>query len=739
MKKISFLFIYILSIPLNAQNWINCTNGFHVNDMIQESNILWVGTTGGLVEKNLETGETQFFTRGDSPIPSNDVRSLAIDSENNLWLSTNQGTAIFDGENWTLFYDKSGLVKMDNDGRMMVAESDSIHWWTGQNFESIEFPFFNYYSLTDIETDPSDDAVWLTFYTFGQYALYRYKDQEFELFDYNNSPLPNGSPSFNPLKLDNENRLWVGNEAGLFRYENEEWFEFSNEVNGFPQGEISAIGTSSEGNVWAIIAFNTVGLNGYLVEIKSDDSFTIYDLPEAINMETRFGDIAVLDSPSPRIMIGTFHFGMWEYDLNSWNEVPTSQSAALSNNICQIFIDGSTIYFTSGRNFYYQGNIMFSINEGDWAFYSDYSVPFSIDEGHPVNIVEKGNNDTLWIHSNDTLFTFTNGLWDVPQQPDILNDVLEINSFIHYDLNGNRWLLEKWESYLFFESNQGWLVFDYEEHGAVSGIYEAYFTHPNTGDFWLASANGISRYDGENWTIIRPSELPGLDADWVYNMKVDDNGIVWANTVQGILRIENNIPEIFVTEIPGYSEYAFRNFALDAQNNLWVGLDNAVAKFNGINWEVFDITNSGVPNGLIREMDFDESGNLWMGSSSGGFAVYNENGLPDYFFEDFHVGINYPSELNKKTDFTISPNPVLKEETLRLKLSDNFLIDKSTSISMFNNLGQLLKSFPVVNRDVTIRIDMIGITCWYLLFASSKQFNICHTKDHCVLMSNGLF
>lgn len=702
MEKIFILILCFLIHSLNAQDWINCTNGFHVNDMVQDDDVLWVATTGGLVKRDLDTGDNLFFTRGDSPIPGNNVRSVAIDADSNLWLSTDRGSAIFDGNNWTTFYEKSGLVQLDNDGRMIIAETDSIHWWDGQDFESIEFPWLNYFLLTDIAVDPSDDAIWLTYYTFGVYAVYRYKDQQFELFNHENTPLPFESPAFNPLQIDNEGRLWVGNTEGLFRYDNEEWFDFSSEINGFPQGEITAIKTNSSENLWVIVSVNTVGINDYLVEIRNDDTFIIHDLPEEIIDETRIGAIGVLESSSPQVLIGTFHYGMWEYDLTSWSKIPTSQSAALSNNIYQIFIDGSTTYMTSGSNYYYDGNIMFTINQGDWTFYIDKDLPFSINEGHPVSIVEKGDNDTLWIHSGDTLLAFVDGVWALPEQPDILNDVLEINSFIHHAPNGNKWLLEKWQSYLFFESNQGWQVFDHTEHGAVSGIYTTYFTHPQTGDFWLASANGISIYDGQNWIIIKPSDLSGLGSDWVYNMEIDENGVIWANTREAILKIENNTPEIFVTEIPGYAEYAFRNFTFDAEYFLWVGLDHAIAKFDGTDWEVFDNTNSGVPNGQIREMEFDQEGNLWLGSSGGGFAVYNENGLPDYFFEDFHVATNDPVSSESASNFIISPNPGWKDTALNIRIPEEFDIDNSSTLSIYNNLGQLIEIFsPTRNMSVT--------------------------------------
>lgn len=319
------------------------------------------------------------------------------------------------------------------------------------------------------------------------------------------------------------------------------------------------------------------------------------------------------------------------------------------------------------------------------------------------------------MHTGDSLFAHLNNDWAPAELPDIVDDVEEINSFIHYEENGRRWLLERWQSLIFYESDSGWKTFEKEEHRAGSGTYDAYFNHPETGDFWLASANGISRYDGANWHIIKPKDL-GLGSNWVYGMEVDENGVVWANTYQAILRIENNVPTIFTTEIPGYENNSFGKLTFDKEGRLWVGMDNALALLDNGSWQVFDNTNSGVPNGRISEIEFDEVGNLWLGSRDGGFAVYNPNGLPDHFLDDFHF-VNTLDTLQNEpvSSYKLFPNPVSRNEELNVELLSSFWVSGNTTFTFYNSVGQVVQKGSINALQMAIPLQFVTVAGTYIL------------------------
>ncbi|MFK7809284.1 MAG: two-component regulator propeller domain-containing protein [Saprospiraceae bacterium] len=717
MKNLYLLLSLFYISNSYAQNWLNCTNGFHVNEGVESGETLWLATKGGLANLNTTTKELIIYNRGNSPLPSNDVRSIAIDTENRVWASTNRGVAIFDGDDWDIYYDKTGLVRLDENQQIVIADNDSLHTWNGQGFESQELQN-SWYELSDLEFNTENGDKWLSYYTFGAYSIYHYDDQGLTQYNNTNSPLPFDSPGRNPLLIDNQGRLWAGNDYSLFRYDGMEWEELSATIPNIPTGSFSALDIDDEGNVWAIVRSGTTH---FLVGIFEDDNFESYALPEDIYLYSSISYLHVSSSSDLQFYVGTPFDGLWHFDLSEWSYINTSLAEHISNRTYQIYLDNDTTYILGGRNINTEPLTMSSIHDGEWTIFNDDNEPLGfISEDFRGRIVER-YLDTLWVHTGDTLLAYANGNWSIPQLPDLEDDVLEINSFIYHAPNGNRWLLEKYQSYIFYENNQTWTTFEYAQHGAQSGIYEAYFTHPQTGDFWIASANGLSRFDGTNWTFINPENY-GMTSHWVYDLKIDENGLIWGLTRDAIFTIENNIPVIFATEIDNVENPIFRSLAFDAEGNLWVGINDAIARFDGTDWMLFDQVNSGVPNGLIDELAFDNSGNLWIGSSDGGFAIYNENGLPDFFTEDFHTAAINLQKQKEENNILVYPNPTSRNKYLNFEIDQRLKLDTTSSISIFNTTGELLLKINNVTTH-SISIPLNGIPYSGICFIKIKTAN----------------
>ena len=437
--------------------------------------------------------------------------------------------------------------------------------------------------------------------------------------------------------------------------------------------------------------------------------FLIYQM--TIETYAQLPFLKVSDVLNPIIYLGTSTDGLWAFDLNEWASVNTSLSDDVSNHTRQIFIDDETTYIIGGRSVNSEPISMSAISEENWIIFDESNLPTSITTDLPEKIVGK-YMDTLWVYTGDTLLAYSNGNWSLPQMPDLLPDVDEQNAFIYHEPNGGRWLLEKYQSYLFYQTGQEWLIFEHEEHGAASGIYESYFTHPQTGDFWLASANGISYFDGTNWAIIDPEDY-GAFSHWVYDMELDDSGVIWGVTRDVVFKIENYEFSIFATQFEGLPYSSFRSLTFDEQGKMWIGLDHAIAYLEGTAWVIYDNTNSGVPNGAIHELEFDHAGNLWLGSGNGGFAVFNENGLPDYLSQDIHTSI--PSEPKEDDSMHVYPNPISKNNTLNVEMNAPNFIPGQTYIMIYDMNGQLLWNEPVRALTTSIPMDIFEAKGAYIL------------------------
>lgn len=94
--------------PLQGGSWETIAHGNNVWALAKQGNTLWAGTWGGgIVRWNLTNPASptyQQYLYPQSPIPSNDIRSIAIDAAGNRWFATSRGlTRLGVDETWTTY------------------------------------------------------------------------------------------------------------------------------------------------------------------------------------------------------------------------------------------------------------------------------------------------------------------------------------------------------------------------------------------------------------------------------------------------------------------------------------------------------------------------------------------------------------------------------------------------------------------------------------------------------------
>ena len=708
-KLLPFCFIWVLGLyPVllqsqNAPQWLNCTSGLNVKAVLEtEDGILWTATSGGLIREELATGNRSFFNRGNSPIPSNDIRDIALDAEGNLWLSTNLGTAYLDGEEWVIFYEKSGLLANGPQNQIVLAELDSLHWWTGSGFNSIVIPTSHSVFQNNLAVNPVNGDVWLSLYTYGEYWVLHYNGQDWKLYHYQNSPLPWQSPTTNPLLVDRQGKVWIGTTEGLYLLDQNTWTYFDPSTTTFPAGEVTALGLDDQGAVWASIGANylTPAVEASIVKIEAVDRWSVIPLPVGIQGTTKLN--ALYPANSNRLYIGSVQDGLWRYRSQGWEKVETSVSPLTSNLIFQIFIDGRDSWIKTGIYHAYENKTLLRFNADGWHAFEHSELPFTVDGSSSDRILTKAPNGDLWFHADRQLFSYDGNQWSAVSLPDIHPEVEETNSYVHFTPSGHRWILDKWTSFIFRETDQGWITYPWSEHGAVSGSYEKIYTHPTSGDFWLTSRNGISRFDGQQWYVYRPKDM-GMQNNLVYDLVIDRQGVVWASCFKGLLRFDGQEFQLVTNENTPIPNLYTRGLVVDDQNRLWVGLMNALARFDGSDWEVFDNRNSGLPNGSIEELYFDKAGNLWIGSERGGLGLYHPNGLDLDLVDELHTGIKTPVE-KEGGKIKAYPVPLSNGQDLHLVLLKGFTRGEETSFHLYNSLGQLEWQMEKVLTETRLRI-----------------------------------
>jgi ligand-binding sensor domain-containing protein len=134
------------------------------------------------------------------------------------------------------------------------------------------------------------------------------------------------------------------------------------------------------------------------------------------------------------------------------------------------------------------------------------------------------------------------------------------------------------------------------------------------GNKWVGTQQGISRFDGKNWTAFTTANS-GLINNWINSIVIDANGNKWIGTWTGLSKFDGtNWTSYFVGN-------SIAHITLDAQDNLWFSqYDTAsrkhlgVVKFDGINSTNYSASNSGLPCNDITSIAIDALGNKWFGT-----------------------------------------------------------------------------------------------------------------------------
>ena len=95
-------------------------------------------------------------------------------------------------------------------------------------------------------------------------------------------------------------------------------------------------------------------------------------------------------------------------------------------------------------------------------------------------------------------------------------------------------------------THRAWTMEDGLPQNSTFGI-----TQTRDGYLWLATLQGLVRFDGHRFTAFHASEHPGLDADRMIGLFEDRSGALWAASDRGLVRFQPAPAEAggaFVTE-----------------------------------------------------------------------------------------------------------------------------------------------------------------------------------------------
>ena len=176
------------------------------------------------------------------------------------------------------------------------------------------------------------------------------------------------------------------------------------------------------------------------------------------------------------------------------------------------------------------------------------------------------------------------------------------------------------------KSLQGWTSYTIElgpsaEVTSIWGIlvadwawYSLPANHGSAADNkWVSTTNGISVFDGENWTLYGSEVLPSTYVNVVYK---DSGGNVWCGTSVNAVAYDGKL-WVEYGQADGLTAFGINDFAQDSSGILWTATDGGVFYLSNNKWYEFSLPEE-VTSAAATVVAVDKrSGALWIGTVSG--------------------------------------------------------------------------------------------------------------------------
>ena len=391
--------------------------------------------------------------------------------------------------------------------------------------------------------------------------------------------------------------IWVSTGyKGIARISNGVITTFS-AAEGIPDEVANAIQFGKDGTLW-------IGASSGLISYKSG-AWKLYGSDSPANLSS----ISEIESaPGNNLWVSTAPFGSGRLCLfnpatGACDEEFTDQDGsyilALTTNINQ-----EPIYGSERGISYYSGGSLESIKTNDQlstnfvdalAVSPDGMLWMGTDGG--VQVIDPGNPDQPWMTFKQDDQNGMGGNWA---------------SSIAFSSDGTAWLTMINGDASRYQ-NASWQAFEdiYSFDGVAVDAED---------QIWLVdNYDGVVVLDSNGNQVMNFTTSNGLPSDDAQSVVVDDKGIVWIGTSQGLVKYENGEISTEInkdtTDIPNFY---IRTLALDQDGNLLIGTYIGVIKYDGQKAEtLIDFYDEGFDYARLTVLSCDSKGQLWIGTDQG--------------------------------------------------------------------------------------------------------------------------
>jgi PAS domain S-box-containing protein len=158
-------------------------------------------------------------------------------------------------------------------------------------------------------------------------------------------------------------------------------------------------------------------------------------------------------------------------------------------------------------------------------------------------------------------------------------------------------------------------------------------TQTSDGYLWLATEEGLVRFDGVRFTVFDKENTPALEANDIRSLLVDHADNLWIGTNGGgLTRYKDGAFTTFTVK-DGLANDVILSLHEDAQGMLWIGTDGGgLSRYSGGKFQTFG-TKDGLRDDAVFTICTGPDGSLWIGTHSG-LARYKDSQFSTYSTQD---------------------------------------------------------------------------------------------------------
>jgi ligand-binding sensor domain-containing protein len=624
----------VAAISLENANWELFTNRSTILalEVSTDGNTQWVGTIGGLEERDAQTGELKrVFTNLDG-LPDNYIWSLANDDQGGLWIGTREGgLANMSAEGqWTIFNtDDTQLLSNtvlsllnNNRGGVWIGTADAglaflsnTGQWRLFNTKNSKLPHNHVNTLLS----DGQGGIWIGT---GNGVAHLSQSEQWQLFDADNSALP-----YNQVRTmlsDGKGGLWVstyhltadGDEGsivygGLTHLDNKgDGTVFNTENSALPDDAIFALARDNKNGLW-------IGTRKGLAYKNVSDKWQTFDQNNS-PLPANFVAVLYQNQADNQLWVGTDN-GLSNFQMatNQW-QVFNDSNAQLPDTFVQAFADDDNGGLWIGTAY---GGLTHFNALGEWETFNQENSDLPLND---VNALLSDGNGGLWIgtYGGGLAQRRSAGTWKHYSQ---LNSDLPHNKInqLADDGKGGLWIATDGGGFAHLDSSAQWRSFDKDNSPLPDNDVNAVLPD-NQGGIWIATNDGVAYLSpDEQWEVFQTanSQLP---AQKVYALADDGQGGVWIGTKEGGLAHLNQKRQwdVFNTQNSQLPNDIVIDLIKVPEGGLWIATFGGLAYRSTTNeWVIFNLANSGLPNHNILDILSDGNNGLWIAMLwGGGFA-----------------------------------------------------------------------------------------------------------------------